>query len=65
MKHPNLIDAANVMLTPAVSPSTLKAYAPVVKNFQDFCYTHKYSFPNFSEQNVLDFIDVTFNQKPL
>ena len=37
MKNPSLIDAANIMLTPAVAKSTLKSYSQVINDFKSFC----------------------------
>ena len=63
IKNPSLIDAANIMLTPAVAKSTLKSYSQVVKDFQSFCLENNYCLSNLREQNVIDFIGVSFSEK--
>ena len=63
IKNPSLIDAANIMLTPAVAKSTLKSYSQVVNDFQSFCLENNYCLSNLREQNVIDFIGVSFSAK--
>ena len=63
IKNPSLIDAANIMLTPAVAKSTLKSYSQVVKDFKSFCLENNYCLSNLREQNVIDYIGVSFSEK--
>ena len=63
MKNPSLIDAANIMLTPAVAKSTLKSYSQVINDFKSFCLKNCYCLSDLSEQNIIDFIGVSFSEK--
>ena len=64
-KNPSLIDAANIMLKPSIAASTVSAYKPVIENYKLFCLDNSYNLSDLTEQQILEFIGVSFSQKPL
>ena len=64
-KNPSLIDAANIMLKPSIAASTMTAYKPVIENYKLFCLDNSYNLCDLTEQQILEFIGVSFSQKPL
>ena len=49
LRNPSSIQAA----APPISLGTQESYTPVVKTFQTFCESCKYSFADFREKHVL------------
>ena len=54
--EPKGIETANMIMKPPLADSTIKAYAPVIADFADYCALKSLDYPLFSQNAVLAFL---------
>jgi len=55
-EDPGKVDQVNIMIRGAVAESTATGYSGVVNRFHGFCAEEGYTFPNFTKEAVLQFM---------
>ena len=53
------------MLKPSVATNTMKAYKPIIMSYVEFCQDNLYNLNDLTEQQLLEFIGISFAKKPL